>query len=121
MPLSQQRNAHFRRSEMSTTGGSVPRNKLCVPRWIVVLWTVSMGPLGLGFLPLTLSARGDRAGWVDGHPAAFNLLGLIPVMVGAACIIWCVWLHLTETGESFSLDGTGYLLTRGPYRYSRHP
>jgi protein-S-isoprenylcysteine O-methyltransferase Ste14 len=43
-------------------------------------------------------------------------------MAGAVCIIWCAYLHLSETGESFGFEATPrYLLIRGPYRYSRNP
>jgi protein-S-isoprenylcysteine O-methyltransferase Ste14 len=72
--------------------------------------------------PWALSSLAHRAGWIQGHPGPFNLLGLGPLIVGAAWITWCVCLHLTEMGESFRLEATPrYLLIRGPYRYSRNP
>jgi protein-S-isoprenylcysteine O-methyltransferase Ste14 len=81
-----------------------------------------MGPLAHGIAPWVLSSLSHRAGWTEEHPGGLNLLGVVPLIAGAACIAWCAWLHLSEVGESFGIEATPwYLLTRGPYRYSRNP
>jgi protein-S-isoprenylcysteine O-methyltransferase Ste14 len=107
---------------MSTEGRSDNPDRIRIPRWVGVLWWVSIGPLVHGIGPWALSSLARRAGWIEGHPSTPNLLGLAPLIAGAACITWCAYLHLSAAGESFNIEATPrYLLTRGPYRYSRNP
>ena len=69
-------------------------------------------------------ARGDSVGnffthaqlWMEGRPRIWNLLGLIPVIVGTTCLLWIMVLHLGRTPERVELEWTPkYLLRRGPY------
>jgi len=76
--------------------------------WEVVPWAISL-----------LTAR---HGWTAGHPGFWNLIGLIPIPVGTAGLIWGLQLHSAQSpaGIEMELDKS-YLLKRGPYALSRHP
>ncbi len=88
-------------------------------------------PLSVGFIaalfvweviPWAISLLMPRYGWTDGHPASWNLLGLIPVIVGNIGLFWGVLAHSAQTPGriDFELDKP-YLLTDELYRYSRNP
>ena len=103
-----------------------PSNRGSVPRWIAILiglifWIVGI-PLIYGVGPLALSLITPHYGWTDGQPSLWNFLGLIPVLVGSACLIWIMVLHFARAPERVELEPTpSYLLRRGPYTFSRHP
>ena len=68
-----------------------------------------------------------RHGWAAGKPSVLNLIGVIPVVVGASVFCWSMIVHFTSAPEGWRLEITPhhptpeYLLTRGPYHYSRNP
>ncbi len=72
--------------------------------------------------PWAVSLLTPRYGWAESRPGIWNLLGLIPVLIGTAGLIWGVVLHSTQSpeGMEWELDKS-YLLTRGMYAISRHP
>jgi protein-S-isoprenylcysteine O-methyltransferase Ste14 len=75
-----------------------------------------------GVIPWAVSLLTPRYGWVSGRPGPWNLLGLVPVIAGVACLVWVMVNHITRTPERVVLGSTpGYLLERGPYRFSRNP
>jgi protein-S-isoprenylcysteine O-methyltransferase Ste14 len=73
-------------------------------------------------VPWAISLLTPRYGWMQARPGIWNLLGLIPVMVGTIGLIWGLALHSAQSphGIEWELDRS-YLLRRGPYAFSRHP
>jgi protein-S-isoprenylcysteine O-methyltransferase Ste14 len=72
--------------------------------------------------PWAISLLTPRYGWAEGRPSLWNLLGLIPVLIGTAGLIWGVILHSTQSpeGMAWELDRS-YLLKGGLYTFSRNP
>ena len=100
-------------------------HRVSLPRWAAfivssILWVVGM-PLAHGVLPWAVSLLTRRHGWTQG-PGIWNLLGLIPLAVGTACLIWVMVSHFARTPARVELEWTPqYLLIRGPYVFSRNP
>ena len=84
-------------------------------------------PAAHGVLPWALSLLATRHGWVEGRPGAWNLPGLIPVVIGFWVAFLCIRVHFNAAPEGWQLESTphyptpAYLLAEGPYRYSRNP
>jgi protein-S-isoprenylcysteine O-methyltransferase Ste14 len=98
------------------------RPKIRFPRWSALAYLLVAGPLVHIVIPWAISLLASRRGWVAQHPSKWNLLGLIPVVVGLSCIVWCASLHVREMPHGFVLETTPqYLLVRGPYKYSCNP
>jgi protein-S-isoprenylcysteine O-methyltransferase Ste14 len=104
-------------------------HRVSVPRWIAVLlglfvWLVAI-PLVHGVIPWAISLLTPRYGWTEDWPGVLNLPGLIPVIVGAAGLIWILvtaLLNMAQMPERVELGWTPpYLLIRGPYAFTRHP
>jgi protein-S-isoprenylcysteine O-methyltransferase Ste14 len=97
-----------------------------MPRWLGVVaaigfWTVGV-PIVHGVVPWWLANTGHRLGWSEGHAAAWNMLGLAPVALGAGGLLWVMASHLRRTPEQVPLRWMPeYLLESGPYRWSRNP
>jgi protein-S-isoprenylcysteine O-methyltransferase Ste14 len=90
----------------------------CLPVWLAV----PLALIGWQVLPWGVSLLASYHGWIDGRPSVGNLLGLIPVLVGTAGLLWSLALHSAQSPEGIELRlDKSYLLTRGPYAYSRHP
>ena len=113
----------------SETSEVKPPRKTGIPRWALLalatlVWLVAI-PLVHGVVPWALSLLGPRYGWTYGGPAAWNLLGLVPVTTGAGGLLWLMVLgftHAAELPERVELDWSPkLLLTRGPYAFSRNP
>jgi protein-S-isoprenylcysteine O-methyltransferase Ste14 len=87
-------------------------------------WLVAI-PLVHGVLPWAISLLGPRYGWVAGHPAVWNLLGLAAVLIGAAVLVWLMVLGFSQASKlpgRITLDWSPkLLLTQGPYAFTRHP
>jgi protein-S-isoprenylcysteine O-methyltransferase Ste14 len=89
----------------------------------LVIWLVGM-PLAHGVVPWAISLLGPRYGWIEGRPGIWNLLGLIPVVAGTALLIWIFvtgLLNLHRMPERVEDFGSPYLLTTGPYAFTRNP
>jgi protein-S-isoprenylcysteine O-methyltransferase Ste14 len=73
-------------------------------------------------LPWAISLLTPRYGWIGGRPSIWNLLGLVPVLIGTVGLIWGVAVHSAQSpqGMEWELDRS-YLLRRGLYAFSRHP
>jgi len=97
-----------------------------VPGWVALIiafifWVILL-PLVHAGIPWALSLLTPRFGWIDGRPAAWNLLGLIPVALATILLIWLMILHFSRIPKRVKLERTPtYLLTRGPYKFSRNP
>jgi len=73
-------------------------------------------------MPWAISLLSPRYGWVTGRPGIWNLIGLIPVLVGTAGLIWGVAVHSTQSPQGIEWDvDRSYLLRRGLYTFSRNP
>ena len=117
-------------SSRSTTKPSVrTSHTLTVPRWAALalgpLVFLGVIPLIHGVVPWGMSLLAHRHGWVDGRPAPWNFLGLLPVAAGAVVLVWLLVLGMglgSELPARVALDWSPKVfLTRGPYAVSRHP
>jgi protein-S-isoprenylcysteine O-methyltransferase Ste14 len=69
--------------------------------------------------PWALSLLSRRHGWSAGRPGVWNLLGLIPVVAGTLCVLWCMNMHFASRPR-WAL-AQNYLLRQGPYAFTRQP
>jgi len=104
------------------------RRKLTLPRWLLLLLAVTVWPLLVflfhGCLPWVLSGMARRVGWVEHRPGSWNWAGLGLVGLGAIGILWFWFVHTRQalTQKRVELKSPpDYLLTGGPYQYSRNP
>jgi len=106
---------------MSTSNipnGGQPKRAKFLPRWLayplaLIVWWV---------LPWAISLLTPHYGWAADRPGIWNLLGLIPVLVGTTGLIWGLALHSAESPEGIEWElDKSYLLRRGIYAFSRHP
>lgn len=73
-------------------------------------------------LPWAISNLGHRYGWHSGRSGIWNLLGLIPVLVGVSGLIWGLSAHRTESPKGVNMEpDKDYLLRNSLYAYSRNP
>jgi protein-S-isoprenylcysteine O-methyltransferase Ste14 len=76
-------------------------------------------------IPWALSHLGPRYGWADGGPSIWNLLGYVPLAVGAIILVWIMVFGLFQyrnLPERVPIDWSpALLMTGGPYAFSRHP
>lgn len=99
-----------------------------IPRWLAlalspVVW-VALPAVHAG-IPWALSHVGPRYGWDDSGPSGWNLLGYIPIAVGAVLLAWIMVFGLSQyrnLPERVPIDWSpALLMTGGPYAFSRHP
>jgi protein-S-isoprenylcysteine O-methyltransferase Ste14 len=97
-----------------------------VPVWAPFFWVIALF-LFHGAAPYGVSLIGTRYGWVAGHPAGWNEIGLLAVAAGLAAIGWLIALHARAARqhgwrmEPTPFEPGQYLIVSGPYRYSRNP
>src|SRR5215207_236252 len=95
-----------------------PKKAKSLPSWqayplALIVWWV---------LPWAISLLTPHYGWGAGRPGLWNLLGLIPVLIGTIGLIWGVAVHSAQSPEGIEWElDKSYLLRRGMYAFSRHP
>ena len=101
---------------------SKPPKSGTIPRWM------GLALIAVGFwllhivVPWHLSLLNHRHGWAQGRPGKWNLLGLIGVVAGIACVIWAMFAHFVQSPEGWTWERTPkYLLRRAPYTFTRNP
>ncbi len=98
-----------------------------LPRWAAVILFVVGGSFLLVLLPLAVSILSIRYGWVGIGPGIWNLSSLVLFVPGVALIVWSWGLHFVQAPKGWPLKQIltemvpGYLLVRGPYRFTRNP
>ena len=92
------------------------------PRWVApISWGVAFLLFHAG-LPWSLSRYGANYGWSASRSALLNLVGIIAVAAGFAVIAWSLALHFVSAKQGWRVELTPrYLLTRGPFRFTRNP
>jgi protein-S-isoprenylcysteine O-methyltransferase Ste14 len=97
-----------------------------VPRWMALIlaflaWLVAI-PFAHGVVPWAISSTMHRYGWTEDRPGIWNLLGVIPVALGAALLIWVFVVGISQTPKRVKLRLTpAVLMSRGPYTFTRNP
>ena len=97
-----------------------------LPRWLALIialffWVILL-PLVHAGIPWALSLITPHYGWREGQPGAWNWLGLIPVVLATISLLWLMILHFSRMPQRVKLERTPkYLLTGGPYNFTRNP
>ncbi|MCE9618468.1 MAG: isoprenylcysteine carboxylmethyltransferase family protein [Planctomycetes bacterium] len=98
------------------------------PRWAVYLMLLVVAllyPVMACVVPWLLSSLTPRFGWTENDPATGNLLGLIPIAIGVAGLIWvfsAMLAKVSDLPEFVELEWTSQILmTHGPFAISRNP
>jgi monoterpene epsilon-lactone hydrolase len=86
----------------------------------ILVWAIGV-PLGHGVLPWAISLASPRHGWGTGGPGIWNWIGLIPIALGVAGLAWIMVAAFVQAPKKVELRMPAFLLTRGPYAYSRNP
>lgn len=115
---------------------AMPSRRAHVPRWMLILFALFVVllvyPFMVAVVPWAISLLTPRYGWTEGSPAPWNWLGLIPVIVGIAGLVWVFSVMLAqipkfpaglelEAGERLQTATARVLLRDGPFAYSRNP
>jgi protein-S-isoprenylcysteine O-methyltransferase Ste14 len=89
-------------------------------------------PFNFLVLPWLLSLLTPHLGWSEHGPAAWNMLGLFPVVAGALGLVWVLSVMFAQIpklppvmeldeGEGFFTTTSRVLITHGPFACSRNP
>lgn len=89
-----------------------------------IIWVLLLGAVHAG-APYSLSFESHRYLWRAGYPGPLNYVGLIGVVGGALTIVWVLLQHYQRSPQGMRMgnpfEGPGYVITTGPYSFSRHP
>ena len=93
-----------------------------LPRWAIPpVWAVLVLAI-LVALPWAISRLGPRYGWSQAVPAAWNLAGLVAVVLGLALYVWCLVFHFKSYRAAVRIGfAPPHLVVGGPYQVSRNP
>src|SRR5262245_34920093 len=84
---------------------------LAYPLALIVWWVV----------PWAISLLSFHYGWIEGRPSLWNLLGLIPAVIGTIGLLWGVAVHSAQSPEGIEWElDKSYLLSGGMYAFSRN-
>ena len=86
----------------------------------ILVFAVGM-PLGHGVAPWAISLLSARHGWDAGGPGGWNLVGLMALGLGIWGLIWIMVAAFPRSPRRVELKQPAFLLTEGPYTYSRNP
>ncbi len=89
-------------------------------------------PFNFLVLPWLVSLLTPRLGWTEHGPAAWNMLGLFPVVAGALGLVWLLSVMFAQIpnlppvleldeGEGLFTATSRVLITHGPFACSRNP
>ena len=79
-------------------------------------------PLAHVVAPWAISRLLPRHGWETGGPRIWNVVGLMPIVLGIAGLVWIIVTAFVQTPRRLELRLVpAFLLTRGPYAFSRNP
>ena len=78
-------------------------------------------PLAHGVAPWAISLLSPRSGWETSSPGIWNLFGCVPIALGIAGLVWIMVAASVESPERIELRSAAFLVTSGPYAYSRNP
>jgi protein-S-isoprenylcysteine O-methyltransferase Ste14 len=91
------------------------------PRWLAY-FLVGLAIIGWWGGPWALSLLTPRSGWAAGRASFWNMLGLIPVVLGTVGLFWTMRLHFFQAPARVEWAlAQNYLLRHGPYAFTRHP
>ena len=104
--------------------------RMAVIAGVIILSIVD--PFFFVVLPWLVSLLTPRLGWTEHGPAAWNMLGLFPVVAGALGLVWVFSVMFAQIpklppvveldeGEGLFTATSRILITHGPFAYSRNP
>ncbi len=119
MPTPAERSDNLQETHLTPQNPDPPSSS---PAWsIAVAGTIRL-VLFYGIAPWLLSLAGARHGWHAGMPSVPNLVGLAIIGGGVFLLLRCTSLHIASYSNPSPINSfPPFLLTNGPYRYSRNP
>jgi protein-S-isoprenylcysteine O-methyltransferase Ste14 len=86
----------------------------------ILVWALGV-PLAHGVAPWAISQLSRRYGWKFTSPGTWNVLGLVPIALGIFGLAWIMIAASRESPKRIELRAAAFLMTRGPYAFSRNP
>ena len=99
------------------------RDRRRIPAFVKVIADLVLVGLIFVALPIAISGLATRHGWSNQRPDGWNVVGLVPLLAGAALFVWADASHyraIPPEGGTISW-WTQYMLRDGPYARTRNP